>query len=271
MAARLHPNNKRKILRSLEVLYHKGKRHSDILEEQQSSKGGSKSGGALRYPNSLILWIQCEKDVLDERLNSRVDNMLKEGLIKELETFQLKYQELSSCEEEYDFTKGIFQSIGFKEFNQYFNLSENDRNSTEGKKVFHQCVEELKMVTRRYAKKQIKWISNRFLGRSDREVPAVFALDSTDPSKWETNVLEKALSIVDSSINNKSIPYERLKSIEVISKPNSNDETFYCKICERVFVGDYQTSIHLKSNRHKKRLESISKLKKKNESIEIIK
>lgn len=47
--------------RSLEVLQQKGKRHSDILKDQQSSDGGSSTGGGLRYPNALILWLQCNQ------------------------------------------------------------------------------------------------------------------------------------------------------------------------------------------------------------------
>lgn len=46
--------------RSLEVLYLKGKKHSELLEEQQS-EGGSASGGGLRFRNALIFRLECEK------------------------------------------------------------------------------------------------------------------------------------------------------------------------------------------------------------------
>lgn len=69
-----------------------------------------------------------------------------------------------------DYTKGIFQSIGFKEFHNYLILDKEKLNSEEGTKFLEQGVNDLKMVTRRYARKQIKWVSNRFLGRPDRQV-----------------------------------------------------------------------------------------------------
>lgn len=69
-----------------------------------------------------------------------------------------------------DYTKGIFQSIGFKEFSPYFLLPEEEKNSDKDEKVLEQCVEVLKLVTRRYARKQTKWTVNRFLARKDRQV-----------------------------------------------------------------------------------------------------
>lgn len=91
MARRLHPNNKRKILRALEVFYKNKRKLSDLLLEQQQSPDGSHSGGGLRYQNALVLWLQCEQDVLNERLDNRVDTMLEQGLLKELKDFHNEY------------------------------------------------------------------------------------------------------------------------------------------------------------------------------------
>lgn len=44
-------------------------------------------GGPLRYPNSVVFWVQCDQNVLDERCNKRVDKMVERGLIHELEDF----------------------------------------------------------------------------------------------------------------------------------------------------------------------------------------
>lgn len=60
--------------------------------------------------------------------------------------------------------------IGLKEFHEYLIMNAEQRASPEGKTAFESGVEVLKRVTRRYARKQIRWIRNRFLGRSDREV-----------------------------------------------------------------------------------------------------
>lgn len=61
MAERLHPNNRRKVLRSLEIIQQTGRKQSDLLTEQQQSEGGSALGGGLRFKNCLILWLTCEQ------------------------------------------------------------------------------------------------------------------------------------------------------------------------------------------------------------------
>nr|CAH7759512.1 unnamed protein product [Callosobruchus chinensis] len=91
MANRLHPNDKRKILRALEIIYDKGRKVSDIFAEQQSAQDASSSGGGLRFTNAIVLWLQCNQDILDDRLNKRVDSMMEQGLVNELLDFHHKY------------------------------------------------------------------------------------------------------------------------------------------------------------------------------------
>jgi tRNA dimethylallyltransferase len=67
-----------------------------------------------------------------------------------------------------NFEFGIFQSIGFKEFDDYFKLIDGCNQKTENyetskKEIFEKCVEEMKLSTRKYAKTQIKWVKNRFI------------------------------------------------------------------------------------------------------------
>lgn len=69
-----------------------------------------------------------------------------------------------------DYTRGIFQSIGFKEFHQYLVLSEEERATESGQKKFIESLDNLKLATRRYARKQNKIIKNRFLGHPSRQV-----------------------------------------------------------------------------------------------------
>lgn len=55
-------------------------------------------------------------------------------------------------------------------------LNPGDRASEVGKKLFEESVTNLKIATRRYARKQSRWITNRFLARSDREVSILDSL-----------------------------------------------------------------------------------------------
>lgn len=69
-----------------------------------------------------------------------------------------------------DYTRGIFQSIGFKEFHEYLILSEEERSTESGQKKFIESLDNLKLATRRYARRQNKTIKNRFLGHPSRQV-----------------------------------------------------------------------------------------------------
>lgn len=49
-------------------------------------------------------------------------------------------------------------------------MDEDQRTNEEGQRKLQKGIEQLKLVTRRYARKQKKWIMHRFLGRDDRRV-----------------------------------------------------------------------------------------------------
>ncbi|XP_043518958.1 tRNA dimethylallyltransferase-like isoform X1 [Frieseomelitta varia] len=75
MAKTFHPNNRRKIIRSLEVFEQYGIKHSELLKAQRIA-GGSGLGGPLRYQNCILLWLRCDmnpmwKDFTRSLRNSR--------------------------------------------------------------------------------------------------------------------------------------------------------------------------------------------------------
>ncbi|KAH7974554.1 hypothetical protein HPB49_016563 [Dermacentor silvarum] len=79
------------------------------------------------------------KDLLDERLDARVDDMIAAGLIKEMEEFHERYNKHRIDHNlEADYTKGIFQSIGFKEFHRYLLMNSEEKASPKGQKEFAQ-------------------------------------------------------------------------------------------------------------------------------------
>ena len=69
------------------------------------------TGGPLRFPNSLLLWLTAEQDVLDKRISDRVDEMINKGLVKEIKSFYENHVRDSSddtdaiCSENVDVTK----------------------------------------------------------------------------------------------------------------------------------------------------------------------
>ncbi|XP_035537646.1 tRNA dimethylallyltransferase-like isoform X2 [Morone saxatilis] len=162
MAAMLHPNDKRKLVRSLQVHEQTGVPHSRWLEEQRGQEGGNGLGGPLRYPDPCIFWLQADMDALDRRLDARVDEMLSAGLIEELRDFHVRYNQQRVQDDSQDYQHGIFQSIGFKEFHDFLTAPESSTKE-EKDTLRDKGIEALKIATKRYARKQNKWVKNRFL------------------------------------------------------------------------------------------------------------
>ena len=217
MARALHPNNTRKIARSLEIFHRTGRTHSDLIREQHAEGGGVAAAAKLRYDRSSIVWLRADRDILRERLDRRVDRMMADGLADEISALQRDMlarrrsrsdndqQQTGPPPPPFDPSKGVFQSIGFKEFDEFLallrqrqvltatdgGLSEGEGITEEAEKTALQAgVERLKVSTKRYARKQLGWIRNRLV---NREVP-VHMFDTTVVDDWDTAVLLPALA-----------------------------------------------------------------------------
>lgn len=123
MAARWHPNDRRKIRRSLEIYLRTGRPASEVYEKQQKQRlaGHGEGPGVdryLRFP-TLLLWTDTNKTSLLSRLDRRVDAMVDEGLVDEVSNVEAIRASLVNEGREFDDTKGIWVSIGYKEFREY--------------------------------------------------------------------------------------------------------------------------------------------------------
>lgn len=126
---RIHPNNTKRVLHTLALCESLHKTTKEIHED--SLKEGP------RYPFKLFC-IDWPREVLYERINQRVDQMMKEGILDEAKwLFDQHYPENTTA----------VQAIGYKEFFPYF----------EKRADLDECVELLKQHTRNYAKRQLTW------------------------------------------------------------------------------------------------------------------
>jgi len=155
MAQRWHPNDVRKIRRSLEVWLQTGRKASDVYAEQEARRAGintpvngSQPASAenstekeaspstqvdaeinvpeaqpslLRFP-ILILWPHVPRPILAARLDTRVDKMVQAGLLSEAKSLHTSSRRISAeTGTPVDETRGIYAAVGYKEFLPYLN------------------------------------------------------------------------------------------------------------------------------------------------------
>lgn len=282
MAQRWHPKDVRKIRRSLEIYFQTGRRASDIYAEQQVLKQAAVSNdeGLLRFNNTMIFWVHAEKEILNTRLNSRVDDMLEMGLMSEARNMFDYIQRKQSESVEVDLTRGVWVSIGFKELAPYFSALQEDKISEqELQNLKITCIESVRTATRQYGRSQIKWIRNKlWKALSDAGMThRLYLLDSSDVSNWKSCITEPSENLVQSMLDNKTTPDPKslsklansvlgAKEDQAVKKPDaSNTECFNCDICNKVMVGEDQWKAHLTSYSHKRGMKSAARKAERDE------
>lgn len=118
-------NNPKRLLRAIEVCIQTGKTYTSFLSNPNKK----------RDFNILKIGLERDRNELYERINKRVDLMIKNGLLEEVKQFK-KDKVLNSL-----------NTVGYKELFPYFN----------GKYDFEEAVRLIKRNSRRYAKRQITW------------------------------------------------------------------------------------------------------------------
>lgn len=125
-ARTIDPNNKRRIIRALEVCIFTGKPFS-------SQK---KKGEQMFW--FLQIGIETPREVLYGRIDGRIDLMVKKGILKEVEGL---------IKRKYSWNLPSMSGIGYRQFKPYL----------ENKITPEECVQNLKRDTRHYARRQMTW------------------------------------------------------------------------------------------------------------------
>ena len=126
-AAKIHPNDTRRIVRALEVFKVTGKPISALQKERH----GLRDDYRLK-----VICLNMLRDKLYKKIEARVDQMFSSGLVKEVKKLLVKpLSKTASC------------AIGIKELNGYF----------EGAYGIDEAKELMKTNTRHYAKAQLTW------------------------------------------------------------------------------------------------------------------
>ena len=124
----IHINNRKRLERFLDYYDSTG----EIIENNKTDK--------LLY-DVIFIGLTTDRETLYQRINKRVDAMVKNGLVDEARiVYNLNIK-----------TKAIMTPIGYKELFPYF----------ENKKDLNECLDEIKQNSRRYAKRQYTWFNNQ--------------------------------------------------------------------------------------------------------------
>ena len=160
-ASELHANNVSRVIRALEVYKTTG--HT-IAEAKRASRNAPSP-----YEFILLTLDFEQREQLHERINRRVELMLQNGLV----------QEARACFDQPERPTAA-QAIGCKELYPYF----------RGERTLEECVEELKLRTRQYAKLQLTWF------RRDSRFHRIVIC----PGDGLAEAVEKASKIIDGKL-----------------------------------------------------------------------
>ncbi len=148
---KISPNDKKRIVRVLEIFKATGKTKTEqeILSRQNGVKYDYK-----------VFGITMERGKLYSRINLRVDLMIKNGLEEEVRNLVNKYTKFPTA----------MQGLGYKEVVEYF----------DGILTYEEMIDKIKQESRRYAKRQLTWF------RKNKET---IWLDSENDVKDNINVI----------------------------------------------------------------------------------
>lgn len=122
----IHKNNRKRLVR--------------ILNKLENNEEISNDKNELLYPVKII-GLTTDRNILYERINQRVDNMIKNGLLVEID----------SLKDSYKTSRILNSAIGYKEFYDYL----------ENNKSLEDVVKEIKKNSRHYAKRQYTFFNNQ--------------------------------------------------------------------------------------------------------------
>jgi len=198
-----------------------------------------------------------------------VDLMIQRGLIDEIKQLRSDTLEGHSVP---DYTQGIFQAIGYKEFHDYLSAT------SPSQALLESSVNEMKHATKKYAQRQIKWMRNKLLPaiHSCEDQVAIVILDATElDSHWHIDVKDRAKVILHDYLagqwfdEDASAPSfrdllrvhkESLRPLDALSAQAKAT----CAVCtidpnQPVMYNAIETAKHLKSRRHRRAMGRVDK------------
>ncbi|MBP6039474.1 MAG: tRNA (adenosine(37)-N6)-dimethylallyltransferase MiaA [Flavobacterium sp.] len=121
--------NPQRMKRFVEVCIGSGKPYSSFIGKRKNTRNFT----------PIIIGLEAEREIMYDRINQRVAIMLNEGLLAEAKALYPNKQ------------LNALQTVGYRELFDYFDTSIEDA------KLLENAIEQIKMNTRRFAKRQMTW------------------------------------------------------------------------------------------------------------------
>ena len=129
---KIHINNRKRLVRALNIFEKHNKGISEIKDNQEHKP----------IYDCLIIGLTTSRDNLYNRIDQRIDKMIEDGLVDEIKGL---------LDKGINFDNQCMQGIGYKEFREYF----------DGSKSLEECIEQVKTNSHHFAKRQYTFFNNQ--------------------------------------------------------------------------------------------------------------
>ena len=158
-AEAIHANNVKRVIRALEYYQQTGQKISEHNEAEREKESAY---------NSAYFVLTDDRKILYDRIDQRVDLMMQEGLLEEVNALRLRGLKRESV---------AMQGLGYKELFGYF----------EGEYPLEEAVRIIKRDTRHFAKRQLTWF------RRERDV---IWLDKSEIGREDKQLIQQMLTVL---------------------------------------------------------------------------
>jgi tRNA dimethylallyltransferase len=138
LAAKLHPNDKRRIIRGLEVFKLTGQRLSHLQTQFDEAQPASAT---------KVFVLSWPREALHQRIDERVEQMFAAGLVEEVHGLLAKYGTLS---------KTAMQAVGYREVMDLVGCM-SEAKCTVPDSALAACIDRVKIRTHQFARRQETW------------------------------------------------------------------------------------------------------------------
>ncbi|CAK9153843.1 unnamed protein product [Ilex paraguariensis] len=284
-ANRIHPNDHRKIKQYLCMYARSGVLPSKLLQETSMQNWGN--ADSFRYICCFIC-VDASLPALDRYVEQRVDHMVNAGLLNEVyDIYNLNA----------NYTRGLRQAIGVREFEDFlrvytcgansidgycFQMSSNDNckmlkgnvweflnasKENQQNLLLNDAIDKVKVNTRRLVRRQKRRLSRlqTLFGWDINSVDSTDSLAGTSNDLWAAHVVEPSVRIIksfldkDASAALDSVARKGTQALKLIQRDLWTQ--YVCKACgDRVLRGAHEWEQHRQGRGHRKRISRLRKL-----------